>query len=99
MAGFKAYLIERRTDETQERKVDEKIGVIFASSVETAADIIDRQIKEKFPDDQESVILKTSRGFGMLCLISLPIIDSPSLLSAELVHQKMKIDYMNRISA
>ena len=99
MAELKTYLIEWRTDESRQRKVDDKIGIVVASSVEIAANIIGKEIKEKFPEDQDSAILQAPHDFGMLCLISLPVIDSPDSLSAELMHRKTTIDYMNRISA
>jgi hypothetical protein len=93
---MKAFVVENRTKETNKQMVDDKIGIILASSVETAAKILGKEIEEKFSDDG-SARLKTS-GKNMQFLISLPLVDSPKLFAQLLKEQRDSIKYIKSIS-
>lgn len=92
---MEAFIIENRTKETAKQIVDDKIGIILASSVQVAVKMLGKEIVENFPDG--SARLKTS-GRNMQFLVSMPIIDTPKLLAQQLREQKDSIKRMKQIS-
>ena len=83
MAILKVFLIELKPFPEGKRQVADQLGIVLATSASIAIKNITREDTENLSfDGSEAIsgITKVIRSDGLLCLIELPIIDSPTTL-------------------